>query len=202
MTKIKICGLFRNEDILAVNEALPDYAGFIINYPKSHRNVSFEKVRELTSVLDKKIQSVGVFVNEDINNILKLCDENIIDIIQLHGYEDNEYVRTLKEKTGKSVIKAFIIKNEDDIKKAELSLADYVLLDGGMGEGRQFDHEYIKLINRPFFIAGGLTPENISIIAKTTNAFAVDISSGVETDRIKDKMKILNVVNALRRKDD
>ena len=202
MAKIKICGLFREDDIMAVNSILPDYAGFIINFPKSHRSVSFEKAKELTSILNKKIKAVGVFVNQKIEDILLLTDNARLDFIQLHGNEDNAYIKSLKEKTDKPIIKAFIIKSSDDIIKANASEADYILLDGGMGNGKQFPYEYLENVTRPFFIAGGLTPENIYDTIKNTKAFAADISSGVETDRLKDYKKMSAAVNAVRRKED
>lgn len=97
MTKIKICGLKRELDIEYVNEFLPEFAGFIF-YPKSKRYVDFEKAKSLKSKLDKNIKAVGVFVNEDIEKILFLCENDIIDIIQLHGNEDKEYIKKLKKK--------------------------------------------------------------------------------------------------------
>lgn len=199
MTKIKICGLFREEDIHAVNDLLPDYIGFIINYPKSHRSISFEKVKELKSMLKPEIKAVGVFVNQNQEDIVSISD--CIDIIQLHGGEDNNYISELKSKTDKSIIKAFIIKSKEDIDKANMSLADYILLDGGMGEGKAFCYEFLNEIKRRFFIAGGLTPENVHDVAIKTKAYAVDISSGVETDKMKDYNKISKAINAIRRKE-
>ena len=201
MTKIKICGLFRKDDILAVNSLIPDYAGFIINYPKSHRSISFDKVYELKSLLDPKITSVGVFVNQNISDISSLANNNAIDYIQLHGNEDNSYIFKLKQQTNAPVIKAFIIKSSEDVLNAVSSNADYILLDGGMGNGRQFNYNYIQDINKPFFIAGGLTPENIREIAIKTDAFAVDISSGVEINGVKSYEKMANAINALHRKE-
>lgn len=199
MTKIKICGLFREEDIHAVNDLLPDYIGFIINYPKSHRSISFEKVKELKSMLKPEIKAVGVFVNQAQEDIISISDS--INLIQLHGNEDNNYIHELKRKTNLPIIKAFIIKSKEDIDKANVSLADFILLDGGMGEGKAFCYECLKGIKRPFFIAGGLTPENVYNVVLKTKSYAVDISSGVETNRIKDYKKIAKAINAIRRKE-
>ena len=153
MTKIKICGLKREQDIEYVNEFLPEFAGFVF-YPKSKRYVDFEKAKTLKSKLDKNIKAVGVFVNEDIENILFLCNNNIIDIVQLHGNEDEEYIKKLKEKTEKPSIKAVRIdKNKEDYSSLFDTSADYILLDSTAGSGKTFDWEKVSLPQKPFFSA-------------------------------------------------
>lgn len=198
MTKIKICGLRRMEDIEYVNIALPDYIGFIIDFPKSHRNVSSKNVMQLKSELDKGIEAVGVFVNSPIDTIKQLCDEGAIDMIQLHGIEDNDFINKLKAVTDKEIIKAFIIDENFDIKTAEECACDYVLFDGGMGNGKNFPHEIIKNVARPFFLAGGLSNDNLKEIITKVNPYCVDISTGVETDKKKDFEKICKAVKTAK----
>ena len=196
MTKIKFCGLRREEDIFFANEILPEFAGFIF-YKKSFRSVDEKNFLALKKILDKKILSVGVFVDEKISVIEKLAKN--LDIIQLHGAEDEKYISTLKNYTDKKIIKAFKIKNADDLKIAEKSSADYILLDGGAGEGKVFDWNLLKNFNREYFLAGGLNLENISDALKILKPFAVDVSSGIETDKFKDLAKMKNFADIVRR---
>ena len=138
MTKIKLCGLSRRCDIECVNELCPDYIGFVFA-KKSKRYVSPEKAKELKFLLSPDIKAVGVFVDEQIENIVKLLSDNIIDLAQLHGSEDEEYIARLKALTDKPVIKAFRIKSENDITSAKNCKADFILLDSGAGTGRSFN---------------------------------------------------------------
>lgn len=200
MPKIKICGLKRLEDIYAVNEYKPDYIGFVFAGKK--RFVSPELAYELKQHLDKNISAVGVFVNAEIEFILKLVESGTIDVIQLHGDEDNSYIKELRSKTSVPIIKAIRVKSADDILASDDIQCDYILLDtytdnayGGTGE--VFDWSIIPKISRPFFLAGGLTPENIAIAAKV-NPYCLDISSGVETDGFKDKTKIEKAIKIVR----
>ena len=133
MTKIKICGLSRLEDISAVKALKPEYIGFVF-FKKSRRYVSPEKALELKKILDKEIKAVGVFVDEDIKTVEKFLKSGIIDIAQLHGNETDDYIKSLKELTVQPVIKAFKIRSSSDIEKAEKCTADMILLDAGMGD--------------------------------------------------------------------
>ena len=142
-----------------------------------------------------------MFVDEDIEKVISLLDEGIIDAAQLHGSEGDEYISVLKKNTGKEIIKAFKIKSEDDIERAEESTADYVLLDSGEGSGKTFDWDLIKEIKREYFLAGGLDTENAEEAVRTLRPYAVDVSSGIETDGIKDKRKMADFVSAVRRAD-
>ena len=190
--KLKICGLSRPDDIRYVNEACVDYAGFIINFPKSHRNVSPEKVLSLKKLLSPDIKAVGVFVDEEISVICGLYTEGAIDIIQLHGHEDNEYINKLRAHVPDAEIwKAFKIRSNDDILECVSSSADKILLDNGYGTGQHFDWSLVNNIERPFILAGGLTPENIPKAIRLLNPWGIDISSGVETNGYKDKNKII-----------
>ena len=132
-TKIKICGLRRREDILAVNESGPDYCGFIIEFPKSFRSVTAEKVRELVKELSSEIQPVGVFVNASMELVTGLLNDGTLAAAQLHGQEDEAYIRRIQKNTGHQVIKAFSVKTAQDIENALKSPADYILLDQGGG---------------------------------------------------------------------
>ena len=197
-TKIKICGLKRPEDIIYVNEAKPDYAGFIIEVPKSSRNVTEDQVRELTAKLDPDIISVGVFVNAVPERVEKLLLEGTIHIAQLHGQEDEAYIKRIRKNTGHQVIKAFSVKTAQDIENAMNSPADYILFDQGSGgTGRTFDWSLIPDIKRPFFLAGGLGADNLETAIRTIHPYAVDLSSSVETEGVKDRDKILEAVQRM-----
>ena len=198
-TKIKICGLRRREDILAVNEANPDYCGFIVEFPKSFRSVTADEVRELVKNLSPEIQPVGVFVNASMELVRSLLDDGTLAMAQLHGQEDEAYIRQLKTMTDQLLIKAFSIKTEADIKKAIRSEADYILLDQGAGgTGETFDWSLVPAIKRPWFLAGGLGCENLESAIHLLHPWAVDLSSSVETDGHKDPDKILEAVYAVR----
>ncbi len=198
MTKIKLCGLSRQCDIEWANGLKPDYIGFIF-WSKSKRNVSPEKARELKALLSPDIKAVGVFVNEPIENVAELLSNNTIDIAQLHGSEDEEYIARLRTLSDKPIIKAFLLKSKEDAERAEKSTADAVLLDSGTGTGTSFDWSLLKNISRPYFLAGGLYPENVGIAVDTLSPFAVDVSSGIETDNLKDKNKMAAFVKAVRK---
>ena len=200
MTKIKICGLRRPEDIAYVNEAKPDFAGFIIDVPKSRRNVPREKVRELTALLSPEILPVGVFVNAPMETILSLVTDGTLKAVQLHGQESQSYLEELKKQVAVPLIRAFSIRSTEDLTEAEKSPADFVLLDNGAGgTGETFDWSLLSSFDRPFFLAGGLRLENITEAVSRFHPYALDLSSGVETDGYKDKEKIIAAVAAVRR---
>ncbi len=201
MTSIKLCGLMRAEDIEAVNILKPEYIGFVFA-EKSKRCVTPEKAAELKRLLNPEVKAVGVFVDEDIDNVSKLLKNGTIDIAQLHGSEDNSYIEKLKKRINTPVIKAFQIKSGEDISEAQNSAADYVLLDSGKGSGQIFNWELIKSINRPYFLAGGLDTENIQSAIRSNRPFAVDVSSGIETDGKKDLDKMTAFVNAVRKEEE
>ena len=200
MTKIKICGLRRPEDIAYVNEAKPDFAGFIIDVPKSRRNVPREKVWELTALLSPEILPVGVFVNAPMETILSLVTDGTLKAVQLHGQESQRYLEELKKQVAVPLIRAFSIRSPEDLTEAEKSPADFVLLDNGAGgTGETFDWSLLSSFDRPFFLAGGLRLENITEAVSRFHPYALDLSSGVETDGYKDKEKIIAAVAAVRR---
>ena len=189
MTKIKFCGLTRDCDIVWANQLAPDYIGFVFA-PGSKRFVTAEKAAALKALLSPRIQAVGVFVNEELRHVAALLNGGIIDMAQLHGNEDEDYIRAMQALTQKRLIQAFIIQTADDIKAANESLADLILLDSGAGTGKSFNWDLISKIRRPYFLAGGLSPENVSEAIARLQPFAVDVSSGIETDGIKDKAKM------------
>ena len=199
MTKIKFCGLSRRCDIEAVNELKPEYIGFVF-VKTSKRYVSFEKAEELKSLLDPKIKAVGVFVNEDLKRIEEICDKKVIDIVQLHGLEEEKELNYLRSRIVQPVIKAFSIKTADDMENSLQSPADYILLDQGSGgTGKTFDWSLIPKIERPFFLAGGIGEENLEQALREIHPFAVDLSSSVETEKWKDPAKIRQVVDIVRK---
>ena len=200
MTKIKICGLFRPCDIDFVNEAKPDWCGFIINFPKSHRNVTPDQVRTLRTRLDGAVAPVGVFVDQPAETVAALLNDGTISAAQLHGHEDSAYIAALRALApGHPVWKAFKIRAAADLEQALASPADLVLLDSGQGSGQTFDWSLAAGVERPFLLAGGLTPGNIAQAVAAVHPYGLDLSSGVETDRVKDREKILAAVAAARK---
>ena len=198
MTGIKICGLTRESDIDYVNEAKPDYIGFILNFPKSRRNLTPERAAALKGRLSPNIKAVGVFVDQSVDAVIRAAETVGLDAIQLHGHEDDAYIAVLRERTDLPIWKAFKIRSADDLAAAELSAADEMLLDSGYGTGEVFDWTLAGGIERPFLLAGGLTPGNILQAIRILHPKLVDISSGVETDGVKDRDKILTAVRAIR----
>ncbi len=200
MTKIKLCGLSRICDIEAANMLGPEYVGFVFA-PKSRRFVTPEKAEELRRFLSPEIKTVGVFVKEKPEIVAGLLNRGMIDIAQLHGDEDEEDIVRLRTLTDKPLIKAFQIKTERDAQNAQRSMADYILLDSGAGTGTVFDWNLIQNIKRPYFLAGGLTPDNVESVVRRLHPYAVDVSSGIETDGCKDKCKMAEFVAAVRKEE-
>lgn len=260
-TKIKICGIRRPEDCAYINEAVPDYAGFIF-WDKSFRYVDASRALQLRALIDERISTVGVFVDETPEHIAGIVRSGAISIVQLHGYEDSAYIRSLREMLPADTLvwKAYKVRSTEDIREAFASEADEILLDNGYGTGICFDHsllseytdgaaaagidnhgrnadpEYVVEIDhgsaetvsergaelqnneavpqradgviavnqtksekhRNFILAGGLTPENIPDAIARFAPYMIDISSGVETDKLKDRDKILRAVQACR----
>ncbi len=198
--RIKICGLMSREDAGAVNEAGADFAGMV--FAPTRHQVDESTAAAIRKTLRADIPAVGVFVNEDPARICALAKKGVIDMIQLHGEESREQTLALKQATGLPVIKAFRIRSREDIKKARGYDADYYLFDTYVkdsygGTGRTFDWNWLQESDRPFFLAGGLREENIRA-ATELPAFALDISSGVETEGKKDRNKILAVTAAVK----
>ena len=196
-TKIKLCGMMNPPDVITAMELGVDYVGFILS-KDFRRTIPLGTFCELESYLEgSAVKKVGVFVNEPIESILEYYEESL-DVIQLHGQEDMQYIKTLQQYTKKPIIKAFKITSAEDVQMANKSTADYVLLDSGTGTGMTFDHSLIEGIDRPYFLAGGLTALNVKEAIRNLHPYAVDASSSLETDGRKDKNKMTEFVNAIR----
>lgn len=188
--------MMRPADVKTARDLGADYAGFILS-EGFRRSVVFGTFCELQSYLiGSQTKAAGVFVNEPPENILQYAE--MLDVIQLHGREDNRYIRTVKEKTGLPVIKAFRIESPEDIQLAAKSTADYVLLDSGTGTGKTFDWSLLQDFQRPYFLAGGLDPGNVGDAVRRLNPYGVDTSSGIETDGKKDPARMQAFVRAVR----
>lgn len=198
MTKIKLCGMRRVIDIQTANNLKVEFIGFVF-WPKSKRMVTPEEAAELKSILSPDIAAVGVFVDEKAETVAELLNRGTIDIAQLHGSEDEAYICHLRTLTRKPLIQAFRIREQKDLEAAALSSAESVLLDAGKGDGITFDWTLLRDFSRPYFLAGGLTPENVSAAIDQLHPYAVDISSGIETNGIKDAEKMTAFVKAVRK---
>ncbi|MCL2121089.1 MAG: phosphoribosylanthranilate isomerase [Clostridiales bacterium] len=199
MSKVKICGLRRVEDIAAVNSALPDYIGFV--FAPSRRRIDEQTASMLKEMLDPRIQAVGVFVNQDIKEAASLVQRGILDAVQLHGDEDEEYLIRLKESCGCPVIKSVSV---GEALPPLPENADYLLFDAASdqrgGSGRTFDWALLQqLHSKPYFLAGGLDLQNISNALRVLSPFCVDVSSGVETGGFKDAEKIHQFIDFVRK---
>lgn len=202
MTKIKICGLRRLKDIEIINEVKPDFAGFV--FARSPRQVDEKLSFQLREKMDPAVKAVGVFVNEPVWRGAAIGRAGIIQMIQLHGDEDASYIEEIRMKAaGIPIIKAVRVRSADDILKAAELEVDYLLLDTFVkgvygGSGLTFDKQFIPEMNKPYFLAGGLTAENVKENIRICHPFAVDTSSAMETDGIKDADKIRKFVERVR----
>lgn len=199
MAKLKICGLTCEADVAAVNKVKPDFAGFVIEVPGRRRSVTPEQVKVLVKGLNEENLPIGVFVDAPPELPISLLRDGTLWAAQLHGNEDEDYIEKIQNMTGKPVIKAFSIKTPEDVKRALRSPADYILLDQGAGgTGETFDWDLVPPVKRPFFLAGGLAPENLRTAIAKLHPWAVDISSSLETDGKKDPAKICRLSKMLK----
>lgn len=202
MIRLKLCGLTRLEDIEAVNQIRPDYVGFV--FAKSKRQIDEQRAMELKSTLRQDIQAVGVFVNEELERIVSLAHRGIVDLIQLHGDEDNIYISKLKKALPEyPVIKAIRVKKTEDILKSQKLSCDYLLLDTFLpnaygGGGKAFDWSLIPGDIKPFFLAGGLHAGNVTQAIVRCSPRCLDLSSGIETDGKKDPKKMQEIADIVR----
>ena len=217
-TRVKLCGMFRDTDIDAVVSAAPDYCGFIVDFPKSHRSIGPERLAELVGLLRERsaaapfIAAVGVFVDKPAADVARIALECGLDAVQLHGHEDADFVRELKSllaapsggdpasapTSSVRVIQAFRIASVADVERACESPADTILLDSGQGSGETFDWSLAATATRPFILAGGLGPDNVAEAVSQVAPWGVDMSSGVETGKLKDPVKMRAAVRAVR----
>ena len=196
--KIKVCGLKHLMEIGIANELMPDYIGFVFA-PKSRRFIAPEHAAMLRTKLNPKIKVIGVFVNESLKTVGMCADMVQLDAVQLHGNETEEYVCTLREYIRCDIINAFKVTDVYVIDRAVCSLADYIMLDGGAGDGQRFDWSLTNRVKRPYFLAGGLTAENVEEALNLYAApYAVDVSSGVEENGVKDYRKMMKFIKAVR----
>ncbi|MCM1225860.1 MAG: phosphoribosylanthranilate isomerase [Clostridium sp.] len=199
---VKLCGMRRPEDIEYINEFQPDYAGFILS-PGFKRSIAKKQYLDLESRLDRQIGRVGVFVNEPMDKVIDYS--NYLDVIQLHGDEDPSYIKSLKSRVDRKIWKAVRVKTCSDIESADKLGVDMLLLDAFVqgsygGTGKTIDHEIIRnaVFAAPFFIAGGLNCNNIKSVIDKISPDGVDISSGIETNGVKDKEKIKTIMEIIR----
>ena len=210
MTKVKICGLTRIEDIQCANKIRPDYIGMVF-YPKSKRAVTLEQAASLKAALDKNIKTVGVFVNAELSFIAQLAQAGTIDVIQLHGDEDEAYIEQLRQQVAPldvPIIKAIRVQSEESLQNLGQYPVDFFLFDtykhglyGGTGERFNLELEEVK-IPKPYFSAGGLDAGNVAqVVAENSQAYAVDVSGGVEdgSTGLKSAAKMAAFVAEVRR---
>ena len=196
---VKLCGMFREQDIDAVNSCLPDMAGFVTSFPKSHRSVTPPQLTQLAQLVDERIYCVAVSVDLPFSRVAHNARHHV-DLVQLHGSEDDLYLQGIRSRVRVGIIQAFRIRERPDVERALASSADMVLLDAGQGTGTRFDWSLIDGFGarRPFILAGGLTPDNVAEAVRTLHPWGVDMSSGIETDGFKDPKKMAAAVAAVR----
>lgn len=202
--KVKFCGMRTREDIAIVNinRYTPDYVGFI--FAESKRQVSMQTANDLAKNLDEKIKKVGVFVNASLAQIEEIAQKVPLDIIQLHGDEDNEFIKALKNKLDLPIWQAIKVKDIVDIEKAKQSIADMILFDAYVkdsagGTGKSFNWDLLKDFTGEFILAGGINKQNIIRAIRTIKLYIVDISSGIEKDNHKDENEIKTISELLRK---
>ena len=208
--KVKMCGISKVETIPAIVDAKPDYMGLV--FAPSKRQVTVEQAKTLVEELHKQyavrynsetIKTVGVFVNETVENLLKIAEEVKLDVIQLHGDEDESFIQILKEQSNVEVWKAVQVRSAADAEKWIDSSADMLLFDayhkderGGTGE--VFDWSCLDEFERPFMLAGGIDSTNVARAIRTVRPYGLDISSGIETNGVKDNEKMKAFTNIVR----
>lgn len=200
MTKVKFCGLRRPEDIAAANRLQPDYIGFVFA-AASRRGISPDTAAALRAQLAPGITAVGVFVDAEPSAVATLLQRGVIDMAQLHGHEDAAYIARLRALSTQPILQAFRIRTESDVQRANASSADWVLLDAGAGQGERFDWQLLSGVTRPYFLAGGLSPDNVADAIAQWHPWAVDVSSGIERDGLKDEMKMIRFMEQIRREE-
>lgn len=202
MIKVKICGIKAKGEAEILNRWQPDFAGFV--FAEGKRQISLEKAIELKAILSPQIKTVGVFVNASLEQAARAAERGAIDFIQLHGQENGSYMEALRNYTDKPLIKALRVRNRDDILQGEELPCDYLLLDTYVkgswgGSGQAFDWSLIPPIEKPYFLAGGLTGENVKLAMNLAAPFALDVSSGVEGPDGKDEEKIREFIDKVRK---
>lgn len=189
-----------------VNRAQPDYAGFV--FAPGRRQVTAEQAENLRRQLEPAIAAVGVFVKAPVEEAAALANRGTIQLIQLHGEEDEAYVKALRERTTAPIIRVIRVRGPESLRDLDRYDCDYFLLDTYSGSqfgglGKTFDHSLIRQARfpRPFFLAGGLDADNVAAAIAGCSPFGVDTSSGIETAGIKDENKIRAFVSAVRKEE-
>lgn len=215
---VKLCGLRSEADVAAANAALPDFAGFVVEVPGKWRSIALEQAVMLAKQLDPRIRPVGVFVDAPVETVNRFLTEAPNAAVQLHGSENADYVAQLRHLAGlplqppasprnARIIQAFRVHTAADTVRAAASTADLVLLDNGAGTGAPFDWRLLTGFPRPFLLAGGLGPDNLTHAAAKAqtaagaNFIGVDMSTSLETNRAKDPAKMLAAVTTARSTD-
>ena len=201
MTKIKLCGLRRMCEIEWANQLRPDYVGFVLS-PGYRRTISPEQAAELKAALSPGIKAVGVFVDAPVETVARFLRSGSIDAAQLHGSEDDEYIARLQRAAGRPIIRAFRVRAAADAEAVQHCRADLVLLDSGAGTGAAFDWSLAAGVKRDYLLAGGLACENVAAAVHALHPWGVDVSSGIETDGLKDREKMAAFVAAVRKEDE
>ena len=199
MTLVKLCGLRSERDMIYAVRSGADMAGMILS-PGYRRSVPVPEAARMIGYVPGNVVSVGVFADSPLSDVVKTSELLGLGAVQLHGSEDEDYIESLRGSTGIPVIKSFTISGESDLENAESSCADLVLLDAGKGSGKVFDWSVISL-KRKFILAGGLSPENVGKAVSEVRPYAVDTSSGTETDGVKDPVKMAAFVENARKAD-
>ncbi len=186
-----------------VNRLRPDYVGFVF-WPKSKRAVTPEEAARIRKMLSPEIRTVGVFVDEAPEKIAAWIQKGIISVAQLHGHETEKDIRALREQLRRNgaregeIWQAFVLTSREQLRAAADSSADFLLLDAGRGEGGSFDWGWLRDFSRPYFLAGGLTADNVGRAVESIRPYGVDVSSAIETDGVKDFRKMAAFVQAVR----
>ena len=185
------------EDIQTANLLMPDYIGFVLS-PVSRRYISSSQAAALKKLLSPQIAAVGVFVREEVENVAELLNRGVLDAAQLHGGEDTLYLARLRALTDRPILQAFRVHGPEALDAALRSPADMILLDSGAGSGKRFNWDLLLTFPRPYFLAGGLTPENAADAVSALHPYALDVSSGIETDGKKDPAKMKAFIETIR----
>ena len=197
MARVKICGINSPEDVEIVNELKPDYVSFA--FYKNKRQVTYEKARKLKQLLDKDIRVIGVFVDENTNVVASAANDDLLDVIEFHGNEGPGEIERIKAFTEKPIIQGFRIRSRADVELALDSHADSILMYSDSESGIPMDWKLLMNVTRPYFLAGGLNADNIEKAIKICHPFAVSVTTGVETDGIKDREKMAAFIKIARR---
>ncbi len=197
MARVMICGIKSPEDVEIVNELKPEYISF--TFFKNHDYIPYEKAKKLRQMLDRDIRVVGVFVNENTKIVASAANDDIFDIIEFHGNEGSGEIERIKAFTDKPIIQGFRVKSSQDVSDAVDSPADSILYYSDKGNGVPLDWRMMKGITRPYFLAGGLTADNLEKAIKICHPFAVSVTTGVETNGVKDRDKMDAFIRIARR---